>query len=83
MYLSCLRQVDLSRNFHCKYAKKSLPSDVIPIISANMDTIGTFEMAVALAQVRIYTLIGHPLGGRGGGDPGQERGLCKGSCRSL
>lgn len=42
--------VDLSRHFHFKYAKKTLPEDVIPIISANMDTIGTFEMAIALSQ---------------------------------
>ena len=44
-------QVDLSRHFHFKYATKKLPDDVIPIISANMDTIGTFDMAEALAQV--------------------------------
>ena len=41
----------LARHFHFKYAKKGLPEDVVPIISANMDTIGTFDMAVALAEV--------------------------------
>ena len=49
--MSSSGQVDLSRHFHFKYAKKTLPEDVIPIISANMDTIGTFEMAIALSQV--------------------------------
>lgn len=41
----------LARHFHFKYAKKGLPEDVVPIISANMDTIGTFDMAIALAEV--------------------------------
>ncbi|XP_015747921.1 PREDICTED: GMP reductase 1-like [Acropora digitifera] len=49
--------VDLSRHFHFKYAKKTLPEDVIPIISANMDTIGTFEMAIALSQHKLLTAI--------------------------
>ena len=76
MHLSCLRQVDLSRNFHFKDREKSLPSDVVPIISANMDTIGTFEMAVALAEVQIYVPnIGHALRR---GPPRQGRGLCPG-----
>lgn len=49
--------VDLSRHFHFKYATKKLPDDVIPIISANMDTIGTFDMAEALAQHKLLTAI--------------------------
>lgn len=49
--------VDLSRHFHFKYAKKTLPEDVIPIISANMDTIGTFEMAIALSEHKLLTAI--------------------------
>ena len=52
-FMSSSGQVDLSRRFHFKYAKKTLPEDVIPIISANMDTIGTFEMAIALSQVTL------------------------------
>ena len=72
-------QVDLSRHFHFKFAKKRLPEDVIPIISANMDTIGTFEMAVALAEVQISFIIYNPrtykqshpnLGTRRGGGSG-------------
>lgn len=49
-------QVELCRHFNFKYAKKRLPDDIIPIISANMDTIGTFEMAMALAEVNISLL---------------------------
>ena len=76
MHLSCLRQVDLSRNFHFKDREKSLPSDVVPIISANMDTIGTFEMAVALAEVQIYVPnIGHALRR---GTPGKEGDFAQG-----
>ena len=44
----------LARNFRFKYAKKGLPDDIVPIISANMDTIGTFDMAVALAEVHSF-----------------------------
>lgn len=58
--MSSSGQVDLSRHFHFKYAKKTLPEDVIPIISANMDTIGTFEMAIALSEVTLcinYNLV--------------------------
>lgn len=49
--------VVLARHFHFKYAKKGLPEDVVPIISANMDTIGTFDMAVALAEHKLLTAI--------------------------
>lgn len=49
--------VELARHFNFKYAKKKLPDDVIPIISANMDTIGTFGMAVALAEHKLLTAI--------------------------
>lgn len=44
-------QVELSRKFIFRHAKKSFPEDAIPIIAANMDTVGTFEMAKVLAQV--------------------------------
>ena len=54
MYIAL--QVELCRHFNFKYAKKRLPDDIIPIISANMDTIGTFEMAMALAEVNISLL---------------------------
>lgn len=45
--------MDLSRHFTFRYAKKKFPDDIIPIIAANMDTIGTFELAEALSQVGI------------------------------
>ena len=54
----CPWQVELTRHFNFRYAKKPLPDDVIPIISANMDTIGTFGMAVALAEVWLSTIEG-------------------------
>ena len=41
-------QVDLVRPYTFKHSKRTLTS--IPIIAANMDTVGTFEMAVALAE---------------------------------
>ena len=49
--------MELARHFNFKYAKKTLPDDVVPIISANMDTIGTFGMAVALAEVHCFLAI--------------------------
>ena len=44
-------QVDLARKFVFRHAKKSFPEDAIPVIAANMDTVGTFEMATVLAKV--------------------------------
>ncbi|EDO31825.1 predicted protein, partial [Nematostella vectensis] len=49
--------VDLSRHFTFRYAAKRFPDDVIPIIAANMDTIGTFELAQALSQHKLLTAI--------------------------
>lgn len=45
----CLSQVDLTRSFTFRNSKGSYRG--IPIIAANMDTVGTFEMALALHQV--------------------------------
>lgn len=42
-------QVDLMRSFTFRNSKGSYRG--IPIIAANMDTVGTFEMALALHQV--------------------------------
>lgn len=42
-------QVDLMRSFTFRNSKHSYSG--IPIIAANMDTVGTFEMALALHQV--------------------------------
>lgn len=43
-------QVDLMRSFTFRNSKGSYCG--IPIIAANMDTVGTFEMALALHQVK-------------------------------
>eukprot|EP00794_Sanderia_malayensis_P018953 gene18953-20859_t len=49
--------VELSRKFVFRTAKKNFPDDVIPIIAANMDTVGTFEMAQVLAKHKLLTTI--------------------------
>jgi hypothetical protein len=46
----CGQQVDLERTFTFRNSKQTYSG--IPIIVANMDTVGTFEMAVVMSQVR-------------------------------
>ena len=48
-------QVSLERNFSFVNSKKKWSG--VPIIAANMDTVGTFEMAAALAKHNIITAI--------------------------
>ncbi|MBS9773866.1 MAG: GMP reductase [Tenacibaculum sp.] len=48
-------EVDLEREFTFLHTKKKWKG--VPIISANMDTVGTFEMANALAKDKIITAI--------------------------
>ena len=48
-------QVELERTFSFRNSKQTWTG--IPIIAANMDTVGTFEMAVALAEEKIITAI--------------------------
>ena len=48
-------QVSLERNFTFVNSKKKWSG--VPIIAANMDTVGTFEMAEALAKEKIITAI--------------------------
>lgn len=48
-------QVSLNRLFKFKYA--NFTWEGVPIIAANMDTVGTFEMARALAKHQILTAI--------------------------
>lgn len=48
-------QVKLDREFVFRNSKKKWSG--IPIIAANMDTVGTFEMAIALAEQKIITAI--------------------------
>ncbi len=48
-------QVSLERTFKFRNSGKTWTG--IPIIAANMDTVGTFEMAVALAEEKIITAV--------------------------
>ncbi len=48
-------QVSLERNFTFVNSKKKWSG--VPVIAANMDTVGTFEMAEALAKEKIITAI--------------------------
>ena len=47
--------VDLNRLYSFRHARLEMP--VVPVIAANMDTVGTFEMARALAKHKILTAI--------------------------
>ena len=48
-------QVSLEREF--KFLHSSTTWSGIPIMGANMDTVGTFEMALALAKEKLFTAI--------------------------
>lgn len=48
-------QVSLERDFTFRNSKKNWQG--VPIIAANMDTVGTFEMALELAKEKIITAI--------------------------
>lgn len=48
-------EVDLEREFTFRHTQKKWRG--IPVIAANMDTVGTFEMAVELAKDKIITAI--------------------------
>lgn len=48
-------QVSLERNFNFVNSKKQWSG--VPIIAANMDTVGTFEMAIALSKEKIITAV--------------------------
>lgn len=50
---NCLRQVDLQRTFTFRNSKQTYTG--IPVIAANMDTTGTFEMARVLSKVSCYS----------------------------
>lgn len=51
--LSSREAVNLTRNFLTKFSRKSI--DGVPIIAANMDTIGTFAMAKSFAGHHMFT----------------------------
>jgi GMP reductase len=48
-------QVSLERDF--KFLHSSVTWSGVPIMGANMDTVGTFEMALALAKEQLFTAI--------------------------
>ena len=48
-------EVNVQRTFKCKHTEKEWTG--VPIIAANMDTVGTFEMAKALAEFGMLTAI--------------------------
>lgn len=48
-------QVNLNRDFKFRHA--SVEWEGIPIMAANMDTVGTFEMALALAKHKLFTAV--------------------------
>lgn len=48
-------QVDLNREF--KFMHSTATWSGVPIMAANMDTVGTFEMALALAEHKIFTAV--------------------------
>ncbi len=48
-------QVNLERHF--KFINSGIEWDGVPIMAANMDTVGTFEMALALFQHKMFTAI--------------------------
>lgn len=53
--LSSRSQVSLERDF--KFLHSTVEWNGIPIMAANMDTVGTFEMAKALAEKKLFTAI--------------------------
>src|SRR6187551_687569 len=53
--LNSRAQVSLEREF--KFLHSTLTWTGIPIMAANMDTVGTFEMALALAKEKLFTAI--------------------------
>lgn len=53
--LNSRKQVDLTRKFITRNSKAEITG--IPIIAANMDSVGTFEMAQELAKFQMFTAI--------------------------
>lgn len=53
--LSSRSQVDLTRTIETRHSKRELVG--IPIVAANMDTVATFDMAVALAKQGLFTAL--------------------------
>ena len=53
--LSSRSQVKLERTFRLKHTNTEWTG--IPVMAANMDTVGTFEMALALSEKQLFTAI--------------------------
>ncbi|MCG8526737.1 MAG: GMP reductase [Opitutales bacterium] len=53
--LNSRSEVDLNRTFVFYHSKKTWTG--VPVIAANMDTVGTFEMAAALAPFQMLTAV--------------------------
>ena len=53
--LNSRAQVSLEREFKFKHSTATWTG--VPIMAANMDTVGTFEMALALAKEKLFTAI--------------------------
>lgn len=53
--LSSRSQVSLEREY--KFLNSSAPWSGVPIMAANMDTVGTFKMALELAKEKLFTAI--------------------------
>ncbi|KAJ8041805.1 GMP reductase 1 [Holothuria leucospilota] len=53
--VEAIRRVDLKRSFTFRNSKQTY--DGIPVVAANMDTVGTFQMAKALAKSGLFTCI--------------------------
>ena len=51
--LSSRSQVKLERTFRLKHSNAEWTG--IPVMAANMDTVGTFEMALALFEKKLFT----------------------------
>lgn len=47
--------VDLTRQYVFRNSKKTYEG--IPIVASNMDTVGTFEMAIQLSKLNLFTTI--------------------------
>jgi len=54
-FLSSRQQVNLERSFIMKHSGQEWTG--VPIIAANMDSVGTFEMAKSLSQKKILTAV--------------------------
>ncbi len=53
--LSSRAQVDVERNF--KFLHTGIEWTGVPVMAANMDTVGTFEMAKVLAGMKMFTAV--------------------------